>query len=61
MGAFVELAKGVATGEAPNVNRIRYLSEAELAQCGFSSFSSFLGPWVSYGSLMSGRALDCEE
>ncbi|OCK83007.1 hypothetical protein K432DRAFT_379903 [Lepidopterella palustris CBS 459.81] len=32
VGAFVELAKGVATGEAPNVNRIRYLSEAELAQ-----------------------------
>ena len=33
VGAFVELAKGVTTGEAPNVNRLRQLSEKGLAQC----------------------------
>ena len=33
IGAFMELAKGVITGEAPNVNRLRQLSEKELAQC----------------------------
>jgi general stress protein 26 len=33
VGAFVELAKGFTTGEAPNVNRLRQLSEKELAQC----------------------------
>ena len=33
IGAFVELAKGFITGEAPNVNRLRQLSEKELAQC----------------------------
>ena len=27
VGAFVELAKGVTTGEAPNVNRLRQLRE----------------------------------
>lgn len=32
VGAFVELAKGITTGEAPNVNRLRQLSEEELAQ-----------------------------
>jgi len=32
IGAFVELAKGVATGEAPNVNKLRHLDESEVAQ-----------------------------
>jgi len=32
VGAFVELAKGVATGEAPNVNKLRHLDESEIAQ-----------------------------
>lgn len=32
LGAFVKLAKGVITGEALNVNRLRQLSEKELAQ-----------------------------
>jgi len=32
VGAFVELAKGVTSGEAPSVNRLRQLSEEELAQ-----------------------------
>ncbi|KAF2807859.1 bli-3 protein [Mytilinidion resinicola] len=32
IGGLVELAKGVATGEAPGVNRLRYLDEAEIAQ-----------------------------
>lgn len=32
VGAFVELAKGVTTGKAPNVNRLRQLSEKELVQ-----------------------------
>jgi general stress protein 26 len=31
-GAMVELAKGVATGQAPSVNKLRYLSEEELQQ-----------------------------
>jgi general stress protein 26 len=33
VGVFVELAKEVTTGEAPNVNCLRQLSEKELAQC----------------------------
>jgi len=32
VGSFVEFAKGVATGEAPKVNKLRYLSEQELQQ-----------------------------
>ncbi|KAF2876791.1 hypothetical protein BDV95DRAFT_561574 [Massariosphaeria phaeospora] len=32
IGGFVELAKGVATGEAPNVNKLRYISEEEIKQ-----------------------------
>lgn len=33
IGGFVEFAKGVATGEAPAVNKLRQLSEQELTQC----------------------------
>lgn len=32
VGGFVEFAKGVATGEAPKVNKLRYLDESELEQ-----------------------------
>ncbi|KAF2005911.1 hypothetical protein P154DRAFT_288938 [Amniculicola lignicola CBS 123094] len=32
VGAMVELAKGVITGEAPNVNRLRKIDEAEIKQ-----------------------------
>jgi hypothetical protein len=32
VGAMVELAKGVVTGEAPNVNRLRKIDEAEIMQ-----------------------------
>jgi len=32
VGGLLELAKGMATGEAPSVNKLRYLDEAELAQ-----------------------------
>lgn len=32
VGTVVELAKGVATGESPAVNKLRYLSEAEVKQ-----------------------------
>jgi general stress protein 26 len=32
VGGLVELAKGVATGEAPSVNKLRQLSEQELQQ-----------------------------
>ncbi|PSN64219.1 hypothetical protein BS50DRAFT_575662 [Corynespora cassiicola Philippines] len=32
VGSFVELAKGVATGEAPSVNKLRQISEAEVKQ-----------------------------
>jgi general stress protein 26 len=32
VGGFVELAKGVATGESPNVNKLRHISEAEVKQ-----------------------------
>ena len=30
LGSLVEFAKGVATGEAPKVNKLRYLGEEEL-------------------------------
>ena len=33
IGGFVEFAKGVASGEAPSVNKLRYLDEQELKQC----------------------------
>ncbi|KAL9096371.1 MAG: hypothetical protein Q9165_001368 [Trypethelium subeluteriae] len=32
VGGFVEFAKGVATGQAPEVNKLRHLSEEELQQ-----------------------------
>jgi len=32
IGGLVEVAKGVATGEAPSVNKLRHLDEAEVAQ-----------------------------
>jgi hypothetical protein len=32
LGGLVELAKGVATGSSPNVNKLRHLSEAEIQQ-----------------------------
>lgn len=32
IGSFFELAKGVATGEAPSVNKLRHLSEQEVSQ-----------------------------
>ncbi|KAJ4375266.1 hypothetical protein N0V83_002352 [Neocucurbitaria cava] len=32
VGGFVELAKGIATGEAPSVNKLRHISEAEVQQ-----------------------------
>ena len=33
VGGLVELAKGVVTGESPEVNKLRYLSEQEIQQC----------------------------
>ncbi|KAH3919900.1 hypothetical protein HBI56_032430 [Parastagonospora nodorum] len=32
IGGFIELAKGVATGESPSVNKLRHISEAEVQQ-----------------------------
>lgn len=32
IGGYVELAKGIVTGEAPKVNKLRHLSEEELQQ-----------------------------
>ena len=32
IGSVVEVAKGVITGEAPNVNKLRHLSESEVNQ-----------------------------
>jgi general stress protein 26 len=32
IGGFVELAKGIATGDSPSVNRLRHLSEQEIQQ-----------------------------
>jgi general stress protein 26 len=32
VGGLVELAKGVATGESPNVNKLRHISEEEVQQ-----------------------------
>jgi general stress protein 26 len=32
IGGLVELAKGIATGEAPSVNKLRHLDEAEIQQ-----------------------------
>jgi general stress protein 26 len=31
VGGFVELAKGIATGNSPNVNKLRHLSEEEIS------------------------------
>jgi hypothetical protein len=33
VGSAIEFAKGVATGEPPAVNKLRYLSEEEIQQC----------------------------
>ncbi|KAF1361750.1 hypothetical protein EJ07DRAFT_109743 [Lizonia empirigonia] len=32
VGGLVELAKGIATGEAPSVNKLRHLDESEISQ-----------------------------
>jgi len=32
IGSLIEVAKGVATGDAPNINKLRHLDEAEVAQ-----------------------------
>lgn len=32
VGGIVELAKGVATGESPSVNKLRHLDESEISQ-----------------------------
>ncbi|KAH9864578.1 hypothetical protein J1614_010513 [Plenodomus biglobosus] len=32
IGGFIELAKGIATGESPNVNKLRHISESEIQQ-----------------------------
>jgi general stress protein 26 len=32
IGGFVELAKGIATGDSPSVNKLRHLSEQEIQQ-----------------------------
>jgi hypothetical protein len=37
VGQVVELAKGVATGEAPEINHLRQLSVEDLEQCKFAS------------------------
>ncbi|CAD0107346.1 unnamed protein product [Aureobasidium uvarum] len=39
LGNFVEFAKGVATGETAQVNKLRYLDESELQQCKSSRLS----------------------
>ena len=38
----VEYAKGVVTGEAPKVNKLREITEDELEQCEFSRLVSLL-------------------
>jgi len=35
VGGMIEVAKGMVTGEAPSVNKLRYLDESELEQCKF--------------------------
>lgn len=35
IGGFVEFAKGVVTGESPDVNKLRYIDEEELSKCKF--------------------------
>lgn len=37
IGGFTEFAKGVVTGEAPQVNKLRHLDEQELEQCMYHS------------------------
>ncbi|KAF1939610.1 hypothetical protein EJ02DRAFT_424718 [Clathrospora elynae] len=32
IGGYIELAKGIATGESPSVNKLRHLSEEEIQQ-----------------------------
>lgn len=51
----IEVAQGVVTGEAPAINKLRHLSEAELTQCKFCSVPLGSGcPWCSVP-----RAKDC--
>lgn len=33
IGGVIEMAKGVVTGDAPSVNKLRYVSEQELQDC----------------------------
>ena len=37
IGGVIEFAKGVATGEAPSVNKLRYIDEQDLKQCKYCS------------------------
>ena len=42
VGRVTEVVKGIATGSAPNVNKLRELSEEELGQCKWCSLLSIL-------------------
>ncbi len=33
VGQMAQVAKGIATGDSPDVNKLRYLSEEEIQQC----------------------------
>lgn len=45
LGRSAEIAKGVVTGEAPRVNKLRELDEGQIEQCEFAPFRLSLSPF----------------
>lgn len=46
VGRGVEIAKGMVTGEAPNVQKLREISQEELQQCEFIIFLIIHVVWL---------------
>ncbi|KAL1967480.1 hypothetical protein VTN77DRAFT_3265 [Rasamsonia byssochlamydoides] len=59
IGRAVEMGKGVATGEAPAINKIRELNEEELAECEFFLFAVVFLSFVLMLICMCENSLTC--
>ena len=55
IGGFTEFAKGVVTGEAPQVNKLRHLEESELEQCELTTIGHLQTVTLTNGQGASSR------
>ena len=50
VGGFMEFAKGVATGDTPDVNKLRYLDENEISQCKWLPTRTLTSAYTAQGA-----------